>query len=71
MEEKQNLFAKRLRKLKERKGVSYQTLADLCGLSRETVRKYVRGERRPSVQNLNALADYFDVSIDYLLGRSD
>ena len=63
------LFPVRLRKLREAKGISAKTLGELCGLSKNTVGRYENGEREPSVQSLVALADFFDVSIDYLIGH--
>lgn len=64
-------FRQRLRQLRERKGVSQRTLGELCGLSVNTVRCYEAGQRSPTARNLIALADFFNVSTDYLLGRSD
>ena len=40
-----------------------------AGLERSAVRRYERGERAPSMEALIALADYYEVSLDYLLGR--
>ena len=64
-----DLFPARLRKLREDKRISAKTLGELCGLSKNTVGRYENGEREPSVQSLVALADFFDVSIDFLIGR--
>lgn len=62
-------FSRRLQELREAKNLDRKTLAELCGLSKDLVGQYERGERQPSAKSLIALADYFDVSVDYLLGR--
>ena len=41
------------------------------GMSQNTISRYETGAREPSNDELIAIADYFDVSIDYLLGRTD
>ena len=64
-----NLFPARLRKLREAKRLNAKTLGELCGLSKNTIGRYENGEREPTAQSLVALADFFDVSIDYLMGR--
>lgn len=64
-------FAVRLRKLRERRRVSRRTLADLCGISKSAMARYERGEREPSAALVCQLADYFGVSADYLLGRTE
>ena len=46
-----------------------QMLADLCGLTRSAIARYERGERFPTIENLIVLADFFDTSIDNLIGR--
>lgn len=66
-----NMFSVRLRELRERKNLDKKTLAELCGLSKNQVGRYEAGEIEPSTKSLMALADYFDVSIDYLLGREN
>ena len=62
-------FPHRLQKLRERKSVSRKALGECCGLSKNMIGKYERGEREPSMKVLVALSDYFDVSVDYILGR--
>lgn len=67
----ENLFPKRLKTLREKRGMSQRTLAQLCGLSRSMVGQYERGEKDPSLRTLAQIADYFGVSTDYLLGRKN
>ena len=47
------------------------TVTELCGLPSGAVRKYERGEARPNMAALIALADYYEVSLDYLTGRTN
>ena len=65
----ENLFGQRLQQLRERRRISRRVLAELCGLSRNMVGRYERGERAPSVGTVMLLADYFGVTTDWLLGR--
>lgn len=65
------IFAFRLRKLRERRRVSRRVLADLCGVSKSTMSRYERGEQEPAARVVVELADYFDVTTDYLLGRPE
>ena len=64
-------FPARLRKLREERRKSRAVLAELCGLSRGAIRYYERGERAPTMDALIAIADYFEVSLDYLTGRTN
>lgn len=66
----ENVFPRRLRELRERTGRKQYAVAECCGITRRTLRRYERGELEPSRQPLIDIADYFDVSIDYLLGRT-
>lgn len=63
------LFRQRLQNLRERRRISRIVLSELCGLAPDAVRRYERGEAEPSVQSMVALADFFEVSLDYLSGR--
>ena len=64
-----DLFRQRLQNLRERRRISRIVLSELCGLAPDAVRRYERGEAEPSVQSMVALADFFEVSLDYLSGR--
>ena len=63
-------FPERLRELRERQRRSRRTISELCGLHSDAVRRYERGENKPDVDALIAIADYFHVSLDYLTGRT-
>lgn len=64
-------FPERLRKLRERRRISRRTLGECCGLSKDVIRKYEEGEREPKASSLAEIADFFEVSADYLLGRQN
>lgn len=66
-----NLLPERLRKLRERNRLSRYRLSELCGIGPDSIRRYELGEIKPSTDALEAIADYFEVSTDYLLGRTD
>lgn len=67
----ENKFPQRLRRLRERTGRKQYAVAECCGLNRRTYRRFELGEREPSVESLKAIADYYDVSMDYLIGRTN
>ena len=64
-------FPERLKKMRERNRLKQCVLAELCGLSKNQIEKDERGKAEPRASSLESIADYFDVSIDYLVGRSD
>lgn len=61
----------RLRRLRTERMLTQAALGEELGLSESTVCMYERGEREPSFNTLCRLADFFGVTTDYLLGRSD
>ena len=63
-------FGDSLRSLRERRKVSRRVLSELCGLSKNQIGRYERGEREPKLSTLMQLADYFEVSVDRLLGHT-
>ncbi len=64
-------FAERLKSLRGEKGWSQQRLADELKLSKSSVNMYERGEREPSFETMEAIADLFNVDMNYLYGRAD
>lgn len=64
-------FPARLRRLREREGKSRVVLSQLCGLPDSSIRRYERGDAKPTMDSLVAIADHFCVSIDYLVGRTN
>lgn len=64
------MFKDRLRKLRKSKGLSQYTLAEQLGLSRGQIGNYEQGSREPDYETLIKIADYFNVSVDYILGRT-
>ena len=64
-------LSNRLKELRQQSNASQQELADLLGVSTRAWRFYESGDREPNIAGLITLADYFNVSLDYLVGRSD
>jgi transcriptional regulator with XRE-family HTH domain len=61
----------RLKELRRKKGLSQLRLAIELNTTQNTISRYETGEREPGISELIKLADYFNVSIDYLLERTD
>ena len=61
----------RLKELRQKYGVSQQTLGEAIGVSQQSVNKYENHGVEPDIQVLIAIADYFQTSVDYLIGHSD
>ena len=61
----------RLKKLRKEKGISQLKLAMDLGMSQNSISRYETGEHEADYKTLIAIADYFNVSIDYLLERTD
>lgn len=66
-----NKFSERLCSLRKSRNLSHQTLAGEIGVSRQAIGRFENGLDYPHVNTLCTLADFFDVSLDYLTGRSD
>ena len=64
-------FKKRLQQLREKKRISRIVASELCGLASDSIRKYERGESEPTMASLIAMAEFFEVSVDYLVGKDD
>ena len=64
-------FSERMRGLRLARGMSQDAVGKIIGVKRYSVYSYEKGLNYPEVRGLIALADYFGVSIDYLVGRTD
>lgn len=64
-------LGQRLRDLRAEKKLTQQELSDTVKIPRSTIGMYEADHRKPRFDELDTLADYFDTSLDYLLGRSD
>lgn len=64
-------FSERIKALRHEHGMSQEGVGKLIGVKRYSVYGYEKGLNFPDVRGLIALADYFGVSTDYLLGRTD
>lgn len=64
-------FAERLRSLRLEKDYSLRDMSNATGLARSTINMYENGNREPNFETLEMLADFFNVDMDYLLGKSE
>ena len=64
-------FSSRIRELRKERGLKQQDIADMLFIDKTTVSKWEVGANFPNQNIQNALADFFGVTVDYLLGRSD
>ncbi|ABO51295.1 transcriptional regulator, XRE family [Desulforamulus reducens MI-1] len=64
-------IGERLRQLRKEKNINREDVANLLGVTVRSVTNYESGQRNLDPDQLIALADYYDVSMDYLTGRSD
>lgn len=64
-------FAQRLIDLREQKNITQQELADELGITRQSLSLYEKAERTINIELLAKIADFFNVSTDYLMGRTD
>jgi transcriptional regulator with XRE-family HTH domain len=65
------MFSKRLRELRGSRGLTMKELGMIFGLAESTVSGYENNFRHPDINTIIAIADHFDISVDYLLGRTD
>lgn len=64
-------FSERIKELRLARGMSQDAVGKVIGVKRYSVYGYEKGNNFPEVPGLMGLADYFGVSTDYLLGRTD
>ena len=65
------LFSERLRELRQNKGLPQSQLADALNISKSAISMYELGKREPDLETLEGIADFFNVDINYLIGKED
>ena len=65
------IVGERMKKLREEAGISQNKLAKLIGIQQSSLNRYESGFSNPTPETLLWFADYFDVSMDYIYGRTD
>ena len=66
-----NIVGTRLKELRKSVGLSQTQIGDKFGATQSAIDRYEKGGAEPKFQTLLAYADYFDVSLDYIFGRTD
>ncbi|MEI2428528.1 helix-turn-helix domain-containing protein, partial [Priestia megaterium] len=65
------MYGKRIRELRKERKMTLRDLSDELSIPFTTLGNYEREDRRPSFETFESIADYFNVSIDYLVGRRE
>lgn len=65
------MLSTRLKQLRSERNLTQTDLANVLNIAKTTVAAYEQGKSEPSIDTLIKIADYFNVSIDYLSGKSD
>lgn len=66
-----DMMQNNLRKLRKEKGLSQIAVQMQTGIEQALISKYENGERVPPTETLMQLADFYGVSMDYIMGRTD
>lgn len=66
-----SIFSVRIRALRQHHGLTLVQLGAQFGISKQSAQRWETGENIPTGEKLVDIADYFDVSLDYLVGRTD
>lgn len=64
-------YSNRLRDLRKEKGLTQDELAEKLNTSRSRISMYEQGKRQPDFEMQESIADFFNVNLDYLFGKSD
>jgi transcriptional regulator with XRE-family HTH domain len=64
-------FEKRIAELRKEKKISQEELSKKIGVHQNVIGRYERGEAKPSIEVATAIADTFNVSLDYLVGKTE
>ncbi len=66
-----NILAQRLKECRKEKGLKQWQVAVYCDITERAYQNYELMTREPKLEILVRIADYYDVSLDYLVGRTD
>ena len=64
-------FKERLKSLRKEKGITQGQLAEILNYGYTAISNYESGRNEPSIKDIKKISDFFDVSVDYLLGRTN
>jgi len=64
-------FSERMKELRKERGLKQREMAEICGIKMRSYQGYEYGRHYPEVPGLIQIAQFFDVSVDYLLGLTD
>lgn len=67
----ENKFPERLRNLRKRRRMNQKALSEICGVSKNMIARYERGENEPKISVLKKMVEFFEVSADYLIGTKN
>ena len=65
------IFSKRILELRKQNNYTQQKVSQILGIKQPSYIRYENNNAEPTLANLVKLADLYDVSVDYLLGRKD
>lgn len=65
------IFSRRLQQARMTRNLTQSNMAQMLDVTLRSYQRYEAGDREPNFDALLKLADFFDVSVDYLLGRTD
>ncbi|MHA2894773.1 helix-turn-helix domain-containing protein [Bacillus fungorum] len=66
-----NIIGERILELRKERKLTQEKIGENIGVSKQTISKYEKGTKIPSRENIEKLADFFNVPTDYLFGKSD
>ena len=64
-------FSERIKELRHKRNMTQEAVGKVLGVRQDAISTYENGKNYPEIRNLIILADYFGVSLDYLMGRTD
>jgi transcriptional regulator with XRE-family HTH domain len=67
----ENIFSVRVKKLRQSRNITQTQLGNIIGIKAQAINDIEHGRVKTTLDRAMTLADYFDVSLDYLVGRSD